>query len=288
MVNFFEQYSSHFSLEKFIDLAIQEDIGTGDVTSLSTIPFNSTSKMQLLVKQEGIIAGVEATQRILNIVYPEASLEVLIPDGLSVKRGDVVFYLYGQTQKLLSYERLILNIMQRMSGIATKTNYLQSLCKGTKAKVTDTRKTTPLFRFFEKWAVHIGEGSNHRWGLYDMVLIKDNHIDVAGGIANAIQQCRTFMQERGLALKIEVETRNLDEVKIALKYQPDRIMFDNFSVQDVEKAVKVVNEQVETEASGGINESNLREYALTGVDYISIGALTHHVSSLDLSLKIIK
>lgn len=288
MPSFFEQNSFHFSFEKFIESAIQEDVRSGDITSLSIIPADCMSKMQLLVKQDGIIAGVEAIQRMLKIIYPAASLKILIQDGSVVKKGDVVFYLYGQTEKLLSYERLILNIMQRMSGIATKTHYLQSLCKGTKAKVTDTRKTTPLFRFFEKWAVHIGGGVNHRWGLYDMVLIKDNHIDAAGGIANAIKQCRKYLSQKNLSLKIEVETRNFEEVKEALSYPVDRIMLDNFSVEDLKKAVQIIDGRVETEASGGINENNLRDYALTGVDYISIGALTHQINSLDLSLKIVK
>lgn len=288
MNNFFEENAVHFSLENFVDLAIKEDVGNGDVTSLSIIPSDQVSKMQLLVKQDGIIAGVEAVQRILEIVYPSALLKVIIKDGSFVKKGDVVFYLEGQTQKLLSYERLLLNIMQRMSGIATKTHHLQSLCSGTKAKITDTRKTTPLFRFFEKWAVHLGGGANHRWGLYDMVLIKDNHIDAAGGMKQAIQRCREYLRDHNLLLKIEVETRNIEEVKEAVEYLPDRIMFDNFSVEAIKEAVSIIDGRIETEASGGINEHNLRQYALTGVDYISIGALTHQINSLDLSLKILK
>lgn len=285
---FFERHQHHFSLETFIDLAIKEDIGNGDFTSLSTIPANSHSTMQLLVKESGILAGVEAIQKILEKIYPEADLKILIKDGQPIQKGDVVFYLSGQTQRLLSYERLLLNIMQRMSGIATHTHYLQSLCKGTKAKVTDTRKTTPLFRFFEKWAVHIGGGYNHRWGLYDMILIKDNHIDAAGGIENAVLKCREYLKKNNLNLKIEVETRNIKEVETALALQPDRIMLDNFSVEEVPKAVQIINGQTETEASGGINEHNIRAYAETGVDFISIGALTHHIKSLDLSLKIVK
>jgi len=288
MTGFFEQNKHHFSFEKFVKDALSEDIGPGDITSLSTIPADKQSKMQLLVKQEGVIAGVEAIQRMLNYVYPEAQLEILIQDGKDIKPKDVVFYISGNVQRLLSYERLILNIMQRMSGIATKTRYLQSLCAGTKAKVTDTRKTTPLFRFFEKWAVAIGGGANHRWGLYDMVLIKDNHIDAAGGIDKAIFKCREYLKQQHLNLKIEVETRNLEEVKMALEYQPDRIMLDNFSVDNVHKAVEIINGLAETEASGGINESNLKAYAQTGVDFISIGALTHQIQSLDLSLKLLK
>ncbi|GAB4453629.1 MAG: carboxylating nicotinate-nucleotide diphosphorylase [Bacteroidia bacterium] len=288
MSDFFERHQHHFSLETFIDLAIKEDIGNGDFTSLSTIPANSHSTMQLLVKENGILAGVEAVQKILEKIYPEADLKILIKDGQPIQKGDVVFYLSGQTQRLLSYERLLLNIMQRMSGIATHTHYLQSLCKGTKAKVTDTRKTTPLFRFFEKWAVHIGGGYNHRWGLYDMILIKDNHIDAAGGIENAVLKCREYLKKNNLNLKIEVETRNIKEVETALALQPDRIMLDNFSVEEVAKAVQIINGQTETEASGGINEHNIRAYAETGVDFISIGALTHHIKSLDLSLKIVK
>lgn len=288
MSNFFELNKHHFSFQQFVEYALKEDIGEGDYTSLSTIPADVTGTMQLLVKQEGSIAGVEAAQRLLQAVYPEAKMEILIQDGNQVKVGDVVFYVSGNIRQLLSYERLILNIMQRMSGIATKTKIFQDLCKDTNAKVTDTRKTTPLFRFFEKWAVHIGGGANHRWGLYDMILIKDNHIDAAGGIDKAIVQCRDYLKKNNLNLKIEVETRNLEEVKQALEFLPDRIMLDNFSANQVKEAVEIINKQTETEASGGINEHNIREYALTGVDYISIGSLTHQINSLDLSLKIIK
>lgn len=288
MDTFFEKNVHHFSFKTFVEWALKEDIGMGDYTSMSTIPPEKEGKMQLIAKQDGIIAGVEATQRILQLAYPEAELQILISDGKPIKKGDIVFYLKGQIQKLLSYERLILNILQRMSGIATKTRYLQSLCAGTNAKVTDTRKTTPLFRFFEKWAVHIGGGYNHRWGLYDMILIKDNHIDAAGGIQNAILQCRKFLQENNLQLKIEVETRNLNEMQQALAMMPDRIMLDNFSVEEVKQAVKIINGKTETEASGGINENNIQQYAQTGVDFISIGSLTHQINSLDLSLKLIQ
>ncbi|GIV28386.1 MAG: nicotinate-nucleotide diphosphorylase (carboxylating) [Bacteroidia bacterium] len=287
MRSFIEIYSQHFSLQQFVNLALKEDIGYGDVTSLSIIPSDKMGTMQLLVKQEGVIAGVEAIQHILQYIYPECEMQVFINDGSTVRKGDVVFRINGSVQRLLSYERLLLNIMQRMSGIATKTSYLQSLCEGTRARITDTRKTTPLFRFFEKWAVHIGGGVNHRWGLYDMVLIKDNHIDAAGGIDKAIIKCREYLQKNNLNVKIEVETRSLDDVKMAIEYKPDRIMFDNFTVEDVRRAVELVNYQVETEASGGINEQNLRDYAQTGVELISIGALTHHINSLDLSLKLI-
>lgn len=288
MSSFFEQNIHHFSFEEFVRWALREDIGSGDYTSISTIPPEREGRMQLLVKQDGVIAGVEATQRILQLIYPEAEMKILIPDGSQIKKGDIVFYLKGKIRTLLSYERLILNILQRMSGIATKTKYLQSLCAGTNAKVTDTRKTTPLFRFFEKWAVYIGGGYNHRWGLYDMILIKDNHIDAAGGIENAILQCRKFLQENNLQLKIEVETRNFNEVQQALAMMPDRIMLDNFSVEEVKQAVKFINGKTETEASGGINEHNLKEYAQTGVNYISVGSLTHQINSLDLSLKLIE
>lgn len=287
MHSFFEVHSRYFDLKQFVDPALKEDIGEGDVTSLSIIPSDVSGTMHLLVKQDGIIAGVEAVQQILQYVYPEGELNVFIHDGREVKKGDVVFRICGSVQRLLSYERLLLNMMQRMSGIATKTHYLQSLCAGTSAKITDTRKTTPLFRFFEKWAVSIGGGVNHRWGLYDMVLIKDNHIDAAGGIDKAIEKCRQYLKRNNLNLKIEVETRTLEDVKIALECQPDRIMFDNFSVENVRKAVELVNGEIETEASGGINEHNLRAYAQTGVDLISIGALTHQINSLDLSLKLI-
>lgn len=289
-MSFFYDFNAphHFSLETFVYAALKEDVGTGDITSLSTIPPDKEARMQLLAKEEGIIAGVEAVQKILACVYPDAYLEIFIHDGSIVKKGDVVFYIQGNLQKLLSYERLLLNIMQRMSGIATKTHYLQSLCQNTKARITDTRKTTPLFRFFEKWAVHIGGGANHRWGLYDMVLIKDNHIDAAGGIDKAIIKCREYLQKQQLSLKIEVETRNLSEVLLALSLQPDRIMLDNFSAEEVKKAVDIIAGKTETEASGGINEHNIQEYAQTGVDFISVGALTHHISSLDLSLKLME
>lgn len=288
MSNFFEHNQHPFSFEEFVKSAIKEDIGNGDYTSLSTVPIDKEGTMQLLIKQNGIIAGVEATVRILQFIYPEAKLNILKNDGEEVKKGDIAFYLSGKVQRLLAYERLILNIMQRMSGIATKTGYLQSLCHGTNAKITDTRKTTPLFRFFEKWAVYIGGGTNHRWGLYDMILIKDNHIDAAGSIENAIVQCRQYLISNHLNhLKIEIETRNLNEVKQALLQKPDRIMLDNFSPEKVKKALAIINGAVESEASGGINENNLREYALTGVDYMSIGSLTHQINSLDMSLKLI-
>ncbi|MCX7728004.1 MAG: carboxylating nicotinate-nucleotide diphosphorylase [Bacteroidia bacterium] len=288
MNDFFQQHASHFSFEKFVKQALKEDIGKGDITTLSTIPVGTYSQMQLLVKQNGIIAGIEAAQRILHFVYPQAIMEIFIQDGQEVKKNDIAFYIKGDMRRLLSYERLLLNIMQRMSGIATQTKYLQSLCYGTSAKVTDTRKTTPLFRFFEKWAVHIGGGYNHRWGLYDMILIKDNHIDAAGGIEKAIIKCRKYIERKKLNVKIEVETRNIDEVKKALPLMPDRIMLDNFTVENTKKAVDIIKGQTETEASGGINEHNIRDYALTGVNYISVGSLTHQINSLDLSLKIIK
>lgn len=288
MNNFFEQHASHFSLEQFVKMALQEDIRTGDITTLSTVPASHRSKMQLIVKQDGILAGIEATKRILQLISSNIKMDILIPDGKSIKKGDIAFYLYGYTQQLLSCERLILNIIQRMSGIATQTHYLQSLCSGTKARITDTRKTTPLFRFFEKWAVYIGGGYNHRWGLYDMVLIKDNHIDAAGGIDKAIEQCIAYLKTNQLSLKIEVETRNIEEVKTALQYGIHRIMLDNFSVDETKKAIQLIDGKVETEASGGINETNIRDYALTGVDFISIGSLTHHIRSLDLSLKLVK
>ncbi len=288
MSSFFDEYCTHFSLENFIKDALKEDVGNGDFTSLSTIPKSQLCKMHLLAKETGIIAGVEATERIMNMIYPEVKLNILINDGASIKKGDIVFYIEGNAQRLLTYERFILNIMQRMSGIATKTKYLQSLCVGTKAKVTDTRKTTPLFRFFEKWAVHIGCGANHRWGLYDMILIKDNHIDAAGSITNAVKSTKNFLQQNNLNLKIEVETRNIEEVKEALSANIHRIMLDNFDIETTKKAVNLINGQTEIESSGGINEHTIAKYANCGVDYISVGALTHHINSLDLSLKVIK
>lgn len=289
MTDFIKLHQRNFNFKQFISDALQEDVGDGDHTSLSTIPKNLKGRMHLLVKEDGIIAGVEAAYRIFKIVDKTIKVKVLIKDGTLVKKGDVVFVIEGNTRNMLTLERLVLNIMQRMSGIATKTSYLQSLCNGTKTQVIDTRKTTPGFRFFEKWAVVIGGGSNHRYGLYDMVLIKDNHIDFAGGILEAIDAANAYLKTKRKKLDIEVETRTLNDVKKVLEHgKVKRIMLDNYTPKQTLAAVKLIDGKFEVESSGGITEKNIREYARCGVDYISIGALTHHIRALDMSLKAIK
>ncbi|MCA0429127.1 MAG: carboxylating nicotinate-nucleotide diphosphorylase [Bacteroidetes bacterium] len=288
MNNFIKKHSNHFNINTFIKNAFIEDVGKGDFTSLSTIPKNKTGKMKLLVKENGIIAGVEAAYLILKVADKNIKLTKFINDGAFVKKGDIVFIAEGNLQKLLVAERLLLNIMQRMSGIATKTNFLQSLCKGTNAKVIDTRKTTPGFRFFEKWAVIIGGGANHRYGLYDMILIKDNHIDFAGGITQAIDAANNYIKKNKLKIPIEVETRSINDVKKVLAHgKVNRIMLDNYSTTDTKKAVALIKQKFEVESSGGINETTIASYAKCGVDFISIGALTHQIKSLDLSFKAI-
>lgn len=289
MTDFIKLHQTHFNFKQFIADAFKEDVGDGDHTSLSTIPKNHKGKMHLLVKEDGIMAGVEAAKRIFKELDKNFKLRIFLQDGAAVKKGDIVFIVEGNTQKLLMAERLVLNIMQRMSGIATKTNYLQTLCKGTKATVIDTRKTTPGFRFFEKWAVLIGGGSNHRYGLFDMILIKDNHIDFAGGIIPAIEAANKYLKTKRKKLPIEVETRSVDDVKKVIQHGGvQRIMLDNYSPKQCLAAVKLIKGKFEVEASGGITEKNISAYAKTGVDFISIGALTHHVKGLDLSLKAIK
>lgn len=289
MTDFIKLHRKHFNFKKFIDEVLREDLGNGDHTSLSTISKNHIGKMQLVVKEDGIIAGVTAAEKVFKQVDKSSRVKILIKDGARVKKGDVVFTVEGHTQKLLVAERLVLNIMQRMSGIATKTNHLQNLCKGTKAKVIDTRKTTPGFRFFEKWAVVIGGGSNHRFGLFDMILIKDNHFDFSGGIVRAIDKVHTYLKKNKLNLPIEVETRGIEDVKTIIKHGGiQRIMLDNYTVQQTAQAVKLINGNFEVESSGGITEKNIAQYAHCGVDFISVGALTHHVKSLDLSLKAVK
>lgn len=289
MTDFIKLHQKHFNFKQFILDSFIEDVGDGDHTSLSTIPKNHKGKMHLLVKEDGIIAGLTAAEKIFKQVDKNFKLKVFIKDGARVKKGDIAFIIEGNTQKLLTAERLVLNIMQRMSGIATKTDYLQTLCKGTKAKVIDTRKTTPGFRFFEKWAVVIGGGANHRYGLFDMILIKDNHIDFAGGIIEAIDAANSYLKKTKKKLAIEVETRNLDDVKKVLAHGGvQRIMLDNYTPKQTLEAVKLINGKFEVESSGGITEKNIADYAKCGVDFISIGALTHHIKSLDLSLKAIK
>jgi len=289
MTDFIKLHQKHFNFKQFILDAFSEEVGDGDHTALATIPKNHRGKMHLLVKEDGIIAGLTAAEKIFKQVDKNFKLKVFIKDGARVKKGDIAFIIEGNTQKLLTAERLVLNIMQRMSGIATKTDYLQTLCKGTKAKVIDTRKTTPGFRFFEKWAVVIGGGANHRYGLFDMILIKDNHIDFAGGIIEAIEAANSYLKKTKKKLAIEVETRNLDDVKKVLAYGGvQRIMLDNYTPKQTLEAVKLINGKFEVESSGGITEKNIADYAICGVDFISIGALTHHIKSLDLSLKAIK
>jgi len=271
---------------EIIKSALREDLGDGDHTSLSTIPANAKGKAKLLIKEDGVVAGVELAKEIFKEVDQELSVEVLIQDGTEVKYGDIVLYVYGSVRSILVAERLVLNTMQRMSGIATTTFNIVKRLADTDTKVLDTRKTTPNLRYLEKWAVRIGGGVNHRFGLYDMILIKDNHVDYAGGIKNAVQAAQNYLTETNKKLQIEVEVRNLTELKEVLEIGGvDRVLLDNFEFEDLREAVKLVNKTVLTEASGGITPENALEYAKCGVDYISMGALTHSVKSLDMSLK---
>ena len=287
MANYILQHKKHFNFKNFVQNALHEDVGDGDHSALATIPANKKGKCHLLVKENGILAGVEAAKAIFKIIDPKFKVTVYINDGTPVKMGDIAFIVEGSSQKLLTAERLVLNVMQRMSGIATKTNYLQSLCKGTKTKVIDTRKTTPGFRFFEKWAVVIGGGSNHRFGLYDMIMLKDNHIDFCGGIIEALDATHTYLKKT--KQKLPIETRTLNDVKLILnKGGFQRIMLDNYSIADTKKAVALIGNKFEIESSGGITEKTIASYAKCGVDFISVGALTHHVKSMDLSLKAVK
>lgn len=273
-------------IQEFIRLAIQEDVGTGDHTSLSCIPEDTLSKARLLVKDEGILAGLEVGILVLKSFDSTLQINQLLSDGAFVRKGDIAFTVSGSARSILTAERLCLNIMQRMSGIATATSQLVKKLEGTHCKLLDTRKTTPLNRWLEKEAVRIGGGTNHRFGLYDMIMIKDNHADYAGGISAAIQRTKAYLNEQNLQLKIEVETRNLEEVKEVLQNLPvDRIMLDNFTPDRIQEAIQLINGRCETEASGGITFETIRDYALAGVDYISVGALTHSVKSFDLSLK---
>lgn len=275
--------------DQIIAAALQEDIGPGDYTSLSTIPEGLHAKARCLIKDEGILAGMEIARRIFEKVDPKLEMEDLLKEGTPVKYGDEAFYVSGDPRSILQAERLVLNIMQRMSGIATYTHKVSKELEGLKCKVLDTRKTTPLIRHLEKWAVHIGGGVNHRFGLYDMVMIKDNHIDYAGGIPQAIQACKAYLKAHNLDLNIEVETRNLEEVKIALaEGGVYRIMLDNMSLEMMKEAVDLIDGRTQTEASGGITVERVRAVGETGVDYISMGALTHSVKSLDISLKAVK
>lgn len=272
--------------DRLIDLSFAEDIGDGDHTTLCCIPESATGKSHLLIKEDGIIAGVEVAKKVFARFDPKLNVEVLIADGTPVKRGDIAMIVSGKIRSLLQTERLMLNIMQRMSGIATTTNKYVELLKGTKTHVLDTRKTTPGMRMLEKQAVKIGGGMNHRIGLFDMILLKDNHVDFAGGIKNAIDRCHAYLKEKSLDLKIEIEVRNFDELEQVLDCGGvDRIMLDNFSVADTKKAVEMVAGKYEIESSGGITFETIRSYAECGVDFVSVGALTHSVKCLDMSFK---
>lgn len=273
-------------IDRLIDIAIAEDIGDGDHSSLSCIPLEATGKVQLMVKQQGIIAGVDIAQHIYERIDSSIKFEKLIADGRAVKYGDLVFFASGKNHALLQSERIVLNVMQRMSGIATQTNRYVKLIEGTKAKVLDTRKTTPGMRVFDKLAVKIGGGENHRMGLYDMIMLKDNHIDFAGGIEEAIRKANEYLVRTGKKLGIEVETRNIKEVeKVLFVGNVQRIMLDNFNLDDTQKAVKLINGRFETESSGGITLETIRGYAECGVDFISVGAITHQIQSIDMNLK---
>ena len=272
--------------DRLIDLSFAEDIGDGDHTTLCCIPESATGKSHLLIKEDGIIAGVEVAKKVFARFDPTLNVEVLITDGTPVKKGDIAMIVSGKTRSLLQTERLMLNIMQRMSGIATTTNKYEELLKGTKTHVLDTRKTTPGMRMLEKQAVKIGGGVNHRIGLFDMILLKDNHVDFAGGIKNAIDRCHAYLKEKSLDLKIEIEVRNFDEIKQVMDCGGvDRIMLDNFSVTDTKKAVEMIAGKYEIESSGGITFDTIRNYAECGVDFVSVGALTHSVKCLDMSFK---
>ena len=281
-----EQFEKEIKL--IIANAIREDIGDGDHTSLSCIPADAIGKAKLLVKDEGTIAGVEFAKQVFKYVDADLEIETFINDGEKVKYGDIVFHVSGKSQSILMAERLVLNAMQRMSAIATKTRFFMDLLEGTKTKVLDTRKTTPGIRALEKWAVKIGGGENHRFALYDMVMIKDNHIDFAGGITQAITKTKKYLAKKGLDIKIIVEARDLKEIEEILENGGVyRILIDNFNYEDTRKAVALIGDKCLTESSGGINEKTIRKYAECGVDFISSGALTHSVYNLDLSLKAI-
>lgn len=274
--------------DRLIDIAFAEDIGDGDHTTLCCIPEDAMGKSHLLIKEDGILAGVEVAKKVFNRFDDTMQVEVLINDGTPVKKGDIAMVVTGKTRSLLQTERLMLNIMQRMSGIATMTAKYVERLKGTKTRVLDTRKTTPGMRMLEKQAVKIGGGTNHRIGLFDMILLKDNHIDFAGGITNAIDRCHKYLEEKGLNLKIEIEVRSFDEMNQVLEHGGvDRIMLDNFTPADTKKAIEIIAGRYETESSGGITFDTIRDYAECGVDFISVGALTHSVKGLDMSFKAI-
>lgn len=272
--------------DKLIDLAFSEDIGDGDHTTLCCIPDDEMGKSQLIIKENGILAGIRVAQQVFNRFDPTMKVEVLIEDGTPVKPGDVAMIVSGKVRSLLQTERLMLNIMQRMSGIATMTSKYVKKLEGTNTRILDTRKTTPGMRMMEKEAVKIGGGVNHRIGLFDMILLKDNHIDFASGIDAALDKCHQYLKDKGLDLKIEIEVRSFDELQQVLNHGGvDRIMLDNFNTEDTKKAVAMINHRYETESSGGITYDTIRDYAECGVDFISVGALTHSVKGLDMSFK---
>jgi nicotinate-nucleotide pyrophosphorylase (carboxylating) len=273
-------------LKKFIRASLAEDLGDGDHSSLACIPAASTGKAKLIIKQRGIIAGMRVAAEVFSTVDPLIQFKPLVDDGASVSPGDIAFHVSGKVHSILKCERLVLNVMQRMSGIATSTREYAERLKGLRTKILDTRKTSPGLRFLEKEAVRIGGGMNHRMGLYDMIMLKDNHIDYAGGIQNAIKSTNEYLTKNSLKLKIEIEARNLNEVEtIIATGGVDRIMLDNFNIEDTRSAVSLINGRFETESSGGITLETIRSYAECGVDYISVGALTHQIKSLDMSLK---
>ncbi|MBS1526071.1 MAG: carboxylating nicotinate-nucleotide diphosphorylase [Bacteroidetes bacterium] len=276
-------------IDKFIANVLAEDVGDGDHTSLATIPTGTQGRAKLLVKDYGILAGVELAARIFQHVDSKLKLDIYMHDGDKIKPGDVAFEVQGDAQSILTAERLVLNCMQRMSGIATKTHGIAVILEGTKAKVLDTRKTTPGLRYLEKWAVRIGGGVNHRFGLYDMILIKDNHVDYSGGIRQAIENTHRYLEQKHKKLEVEIEVRNMDELEQVLQTGGvNRILLDNFKLDELRRAVDRIGGAYITEASGGITIDNIRQYAECGVDFISMGALTHSVKSLDLSLKAVK
>lgn len=286
LVNIQDMLSVNELEDKLIDLAFAEDIGDGDHTTLCCIPEDAMGRSKLLIKEDGVLAGVEVAKEVFRRFDPEMQVEVLMGDGTVVKKGDVAMVVTGKVRSLLQTERLMLNIMQRMSGIATMTSKYVERLKGTHTRVLDTRKTTPGMRMLEKQAVKIGGGCNHRIGLFDMILLKDNHIDFCGGIENAIDRCHKYMEDKGLDLKIEIEVRNFDELgRVMAHGGVDRVMFDNFTVEDTKKAVEIIGGKYETESSGGITFETIRQYAECGVDFVSVGALTHSVKGLDMSFK---
>lgn len=274
------------TIEENIKLALEEDLGDGDHTSLSTIPHDALGKARLVAKEGGVLAGVRVAELVYKAVDPSTQLKVYISDGMNIKKGDVIFEVSGKSISILSAERLALNFMQRMSGIATTTKKYIDLISGTKTQLLDTRKTTPLMRLLEKEAVKLGGGTNHRMGLYDMIMIKDNHVDFAGGLVSAIDACHTYLKNNNKNLKIVIEIRDYKELQIVIDHGGvDRVLLDNFSPDEIKVALNMIQGKFETEASGGITMETIRSYAETGVDFISVGALTHHIKSLDLSLQ---